>query len=193
MKKLIFAALALLASPAWAITCPGTVVTTDREFSVTITSGNGAASCYDFGPGNIIGDNGDLPGWTFIEKDGLDNTTGALSLTGIGATSGTFDIALANWFQFSELMIAFKSGEGQLDPDWAAFRLTPLFLAGLWSIEGRQSLSHANLYGRLNGGTPYCTNPECTPREVVPEPGSLALMGLGLMGIGFVARRRRSV
>jgi hypothetical protein len=187
MKKLIFAALALLASPAWAITCPGTVVTTDREFAVTITTGNGAVSCYSFGPGNIIGDNNDLPGWTFIEKDGLDNTTGALSLTGIGLTGGTYDVSLANWFQFSELMIAFKSGEGQLDPDWAAFLLTPLVLSGTWSIEGRQSLSHANLYGRLTG-TPYCTTPDCTPRQV-PEPGSLALMGLGLIGLGFGARK----
>jgi hypothetical protein len=61
-------------------------------------------------------------------------------------------------------------------------------LAGNWSVTGQQSLSHANLYGRA-GSTPYCTTPDCGPREVVPEPAPLAMLSLALFAIGFGARR----
>jgi hypothetical protein len=150
--------------------CPGTASTADREFSIDTSV---AASCLTFGTGNISG-NGDAIndlGYTTLDKSD-DGTTGtlptALSLTGSGTLSGTFSISAAA-AAFGPLVLAFKSGEGVLDPDWAAFLLPAGVLSGTWAISGSQALSHANLYG---GGTP--------PVQT-PEPMSALLLGSGLL------------
>jgi hypothetical protein len=95
---------------------------------------------------------------------------GALTITGSGGLSGTFTISPAA-AAFGPLVIAFKSGEGQLDPDWAAFLLPAGVLSGSWSISGQQALSHANLYG----------GEEPPPPTQTPEPMSAVLLGSGLL------------
>jgi hypothetical protein len=150
--------------------CPGTVATTDREFSLDTTP---ASSCLTYGAGNIngSGDAINALGYTTLDKSD-DNTTGALegalSITGSGGLGGTFTISPAA-LAFGPLVIAFKSGEGQLDPDWAAFLLPAGVLTGTWSISGQQALSHASLYGGEN------------PPTQTPEPMSALLLGSGLL------------
>lgn len=160
---------------------------TGRTFSVTATT---VVHCLLKGTGNISG-SGDAinllaPGWTTLDKsdgggDLLEGTlTGSPSLT--SGLSGTFNIAASVYSAYSRIVIAFKSGTGQLDPDWAAFELAANTLTGSWAITtGTQSLSHAAIYGIRNGGTPPIGT---------PEPATLALVGLGLLGAAALRRRR---
>ncbi len=147
--------------------------TGDREFSIDTVV---AASCLTSGTGNLngSGDGVNALGYTTLDKSD-DNTTGtlegALTITGSGGLSGTFTISAAA-AGFGPLVIAFKSGEGVLDPDWAAFLLPAGVLSGSWSISGAQALSHANLYGGGDGPPP--------PTQT-PEPMSAVLLGSGLL------------
>lgn len=44
--------------------------------------------------------------------------------------------------------------------------------------------------GQLDGGDDYFKLKSVTAEKAVPEPGTLALLGLGLAGVGFARRRR---
>lgn len=190
MKKLI-CSMAVVAFSAFAssaqaaeVFCPAGADSTpgagERAFSVTTTSGPDA-ECFDSGTGNEVGL--DLPaGYVLVDKEetGSEEAAGIV-VTGLGTTNGTFSFNVSLWSSYSNLIISFKSGEGQLDPDWAAFDLDPLTTSGLWNIypAGTQSLSHVSLYG-LPGTT------------TVPDGGAtLGLLGLGMLGLGYLRRRRQ--
>ncbi|MCG6864319.1 MAG: VPLPA-CTERM sorting domain-containing protein [Thiogranum sp.] len=181
--KRSFMALVVMASVSWfqpaisasvAVNCPGTAATTDREF--TVTTDPGTAVCLASDSGNINGNNDAVNLLGYITLDKTDDlTSGAVpqSLTASPPTSGlsgTFSfVAPAGYTNF---VIAFKSGEGQLDPDWAAFSLPNGVTSGEWAISGNQELSHANLYA-----------------QAVPVPAAVWLFGSGLLGLVGVARR----
>lgn len=169
--------------------CPGTVSTTDREFS--ITTDPDPATCLLYGnEANQLNANvhDDLIalGWTAIDKDQLPDEVFThdnwFSVTGIGQKNGTFTIDLAAWAEYDRLAIGFVVGGGQLSPKWAVFELPEDETSGLWSITPRQGsgMSHINLYGM--------DDDDNTVTEV-PEPASLLLVGTGVM-VAF--RRRRS-
>ena len=168
-------------------TCPDASATAGRQFSITPLPG---AACLASGDGNIGNGSNDLflagrTGYTLIESDERNNSTGALFLTGIGAASGTFQIDSSLYSRYADLALGFKSG-ANVSPEYAVFSLTSGITTGAWMIS-RNSLSHAVLYGHV--GTP--TTPTTPPSANVPAPGMLALVGIGLVGLGGSLRSRQ--
>src|SRR5262245_12241044 len=134
---------------AMAVSCTGTPAAGDREFTLDTTPGS---TCLAFGPGNVNGNGDDINDLGYITIDKTDDSTSGIdpdALTSTPPTSGLSGIfSFVPPAGFTNFVIALKSGEGQLDPDWAAFLLPAGVTSGSWSISNRQQLSHVNLYGQ---------------------------------------------
>ncbi|RJG11803.1 PEP-CTERM sorting domain-containing protein [Massilia cavernae] len=119
--------------------------------------------------------------------------TGNLQVDPSNDQNGTWAITAAN-FAANDYIIVFKDGS---DTNLIAFRFNELFSNGVWSspfadppfdVPNTKDVSHYTIAQR--GGTEPPCEVDCDPQEL-PEPGNVALFGIGILGAAAAMRRRR--
>jgi hypothetical protein len=161
---------------------------------------NSATAC-DSGPGNpnstsdITDLGGDFAGTTWTKEGDVTDTGDNSSLLDVELTSGTWggkDIegtwTLVDdfWSWFDEAVFTVHvGGNWQSDPDdFGAFVIEENQLSGTWSFLQETTATNGGGGGGGLSNVSIWTGP-----HKVPEPGILALFGLGLLGLGFARRR----
>ena len=142
------------------------------------TNFNNVADINTLFPGNTWASAGELTGNGTNSFFTVNATAGSW---GSAPVSGTWAIADSFWDSYAEAVVSMHVGQGGGAPDAWAWEMTSGASSGTWSysiLSGTGGgLSNIKLFGR---GTPV----------TVPEPGTLALFGIGLMGLIGLSRRR---
>ena len=142
------------------------------------------SACLDAGVGNLTGNpmndlfiNGAGEGYDSIGLGGFFQDP---QVPGVSTGTFTFDDSL--WATYSDIAIGFKFGTGNEPDEWFVYSLKTLLASGDYDwtfvnvFEKGGGLSHVNFYGILDS-------------RQVPEPGTLALLGLAMIVASCVRRK----
>ena len=112
-----------------------------------------------------------------------DTTLGIRTTTVNPAMAGSCHAGLTNLGD-AALVTLVNSDYSTTDPDIFIVELVSPDSSGTWVFSGTTGLSNIALLGTR------CTT-DCETTQV-PEPGTLALLGLGVMGVALTRRRRQA-
>ncbi|NMT63309.1 PEP-CTERM sorting domain-containing protein [Marinobacter orientalis] len=166
------------------------IICTDPELNHMSMDDSQASACLDSGLGNLQGDStldpflsGVGSEYTFLEKStGTSSPTPmySLSYTDEDNGSGTWEFDSSVWDSYGTIALGFKFGGGNEPDNWFVYELVSGVSSGDWlyDAEQGQGLSHMNIYAKDS--------------VEVPEPGTLALFGLGIVGLTLTRRKTRA-
>ena len=131
--------------------------------------------------GKEVADNGD------VASANIDFT---------GSTSGSWTVASALWSSYDRLFLGFHFGGGDdksaTNPDSFIVELARAYTTGSWALTGNGAklTGLSNIYVLSSGTCTQNCGGGINEIPKIPEPASLALVGLGLVGAALVRRRK---